>query len=116
MKHNNPQEIFSGLTRSIFVDSLREQINRRYNVSDSVINSVNYNDIVKSNKTETEVNLLADKLAKQLNNPSGRLFYCKVGWKLSEATINRNLELALKGNSPARYFTWLCKRDLKNSV
>lgn len=119
MTNKQPQEIpFAGLTRSLFVDYTDQQISKRNNVNDNGFNRVKYNDNVNndnvsSKKSETEVNFIADRLVKQLNNENGRYFYYKVGWKLSEAVINRHLELALsKGKHPARYFNWLCKRDL----
>jgi len=62
-------------------------------------------------KTENETNATAEYIMKKLGVNTYREFYCKVAWKLPEATINNNLEQALnKGNDPARYFTWLCKK------
>lgn len=78
-----------------------------------------HNDNVSNTKTnnvivnETQVNLIAEKLIRELGNPSGRLFYCKVGWKLPEASIWNNLELAqTRGRDPKVYFSWLCKREM----
>jgi hypothetical protein len=84
------------------------------NVLKKLNNNVNViNDIVNlKSRTETQVDTIADDLIKKLGvDTSFRPFYCKVGWKLSDATIYNNLEIALKGKSPAKYFTWLCKRQ-----
>lgn len=78
------------------------------NVNDNVKKTLKNNVIVN----ESEVNLIASKLSDKLNNPNGRLFYCKVAWQLPEAQIWSNLELALTGRDPKRYFSWLCKREL----
>lgn len=73
----------------------------------------NVNDNVKSHKTANQVDAIADRIMMKLSaNSTSREFYCKVAWKLSESIINDNLETALKGNNPQRYFTWLCKRYL----
>lgn len=82
-----------------------------YNVN--VNNCLTNNDNVIDNVREAKVNRIALRLVEKLSNPEGRLFYCKVGWKLSEAVINDNLEQALKGKSPQKYFTWLCKRSMQ---
>jgi len=79
------------------------RFNRNYNINDNV----------KSNKTENQVNAIADRIKQKLNADDDSInFYYKVAWKLSESMINDNLETALKGNNPQRYFTWLCKRYL----
>lgn len=85
--------------------------------NDNVISRIeinNVNDNVKSNvkkKSESQVDAIADGIMRKLNaEPSNRPYYCKVAWNLSEAIINNNLEQALKGNNPQRYFSWLCKR------
>lgn len=70
------------------------------------------NNNVIVNDKEARVDRIADRLIEKLNNESGRLFYCKVGWSLSEAQIENNLEIALKGKDPKRYFTWLCMKDM----
>jgi len=78
-------------------------LNRNNNVNER------NNDIVT--RTANQVDAIADRIMVKLHaDQSSRPFYCKVAWKLSDAVINNNLEQALKGNSPQRYFTWLCKR------
>lgn len=58
-----------------------------------------------------EVDRIADKLVTIFNNPGARPFYCKVGWKLSEAIIWQNVEKAqsVKKGSQVKLFTYLCK-------
>ena len=68
----------------------------------------NVNDNVK--RSPNQVDRIADRIMQKLQTTDNREFYCKVGWKLSESIINDNLEIALKGRSPQKYFTWLCKR------
>lgn len=77
--------------------------------NDNVNDNVNLKNNINDN--EKKVNYLVDNIMVKLNaKESSRLFYCKVAWKLSESIIYNNLELALKGNDPQKYFTWLCKR------
>lgn len=79
---------------------------------DNVAKTINNN--VNDNVTEFKVNHIAQTLTERLNNPSGRLFYCKVGWSLPESKIWTNLEIALeKGKDPKKYFSWLCKKDMQ---
>lgn len=73
-----------------------------------------YNDNVKQNINNNVIDIenKADYLVSKLNNPESRPYYCKVAMNLSEADIARNLEIALTGRNPQRYFTWLCNRQL----
>lgn len=76
-----------------------------------------YNDNVKQSFKNNvigrnRIDIIADRLVSKLGNAQYRAFYCKVANKLPENVIENNLEQALKGNSPAKYFTWLCKREL----
>lgn len=81
-----------------------ETLHNRYNVNDNESKNLKNNVIVIDNK--------ADYLVSKLNNPQSRPFYCKVAMELTEAQIANNLEIALRGNNPQRYFTWLCNRQL----
>jgi hypothetical protein len=60
----------------------------------------------------------AERLCKLLQNPDGYRFYCKVGWRLSEAAIQTNLEKALNAkhekvdHNPAKFFSYLCDLEL----
>lgn len=90
--------------------SVNEVLQNTNNVN--VSNSLTNNVIDNVDKSK-QVDLIADKLVLALNNPSGRVFYCKVGWTLSEAEIWNNLEASAKGRAPAKLFTWLCKRNMQ---
>jgi len=80
-------------------------------ISKVEINNVNDNVSSKNKKTENQVNAIADRIRAKLNGDDTNMgFYYTVGWRLSESVINDNLEKAMKGNNPQRYFTWLCKR------
>lgn len=69
------------------------------------------NDNVIKSRTEKEVDMIAADVMKKLGaNDQYRAFYCRIAWRLSDATIYNLLETALKGNNPARYFTYLVKR------
>jgi len=84
------------------------------NVSESVstANNVNDNDRGKYQRSR-QVDRVADEIIVRLGvAETYRAFYCKIAWKLSEARIYSNLEAALKGNQPARLFTYLCKKDM----
>lgn len=72
-----------------------------------------YNDNVKTKLSNSvnDIDSKADYIVSKLNNPTSRPYYCKVAMKLSEAQINQNLELAMGGRDPRRYFTWLCNRQ-----
>lgn len=76
------------------------------------IKTNNVNDNVH-HKTEKQVNAIAERIRSKLNGTDTNMeFYYKVGWGLSESVINNNIEQALKGHDPQRYFTWLCKRNM----
>lgn len=81
------------------------------NVNDNVSLTNNIN--VNATSKEKEVNYLVDNMMRKLDaDLSSRLFYCKVAWNLPESVIYNNLEKAMTGHNPQRYFTWLCKRYL----
>lgn len=82
------------------IDNVKKRLNN--NVNDNV-----------ATRTAKQVDDIADRLMEKLQATDNRAFYCKVGWKLSEAQIFSNLEVALSGNNPQRYFTWLCKRQMQ---
>lgn len=76
----------------------------KYNVNDNEGNNERF--------TNNEKDRIADKLCEQLGNREYRAFYCKVAYQLSEAQIWSSLETAKKGKHPARYFTWLVKKQM----
>lgn len=82
--------------------------------NDNVVSKRNYNDNVTMNNDieRNQQDLIADKLCDQLGNHQYRAFYCKVAYKLSEAQIWSCLETAKKGKQPAKYFTWLVKKQM----
>lgn len=81
------------------IDNVKKRLNN--NVNDNVA------------RTSRQVDEIADRVMEKLQTKDNRAFYCKVGWRLSEALIYSNLEVALSGNDPQRYFTWLCNRQMK---
>lgn len=94
------------------MESLGNLLNK-HSVTDSEVTKVTNTDTVASG--QNKVDAIADKLVGLFNNPTRRMFYCKVGWKLSEAQIWNNYELALsKGREPVKYFTYLCNKDMKS--
>lgn len=82
-----------------------EQMMTSYN--DNVKRSFKNNVIVRN-----KADVIADRLVSKLGNAQYRAFYCKVANKLPENVIENNLEQALAGNHPAKYFSWLCKRSM----
>ena len=78
----------------------------------STTNNVNDNDRGKYQRSR-QVDRIADDIIHRLGaEMRSRPFYCKVAWSLSEARIYNHLESALKGRSPQRLFTYLCKKDM----
>lgn len=76
--------------------------------------NVNVKQSFKNNVIErNQVDVIADRLVDKLGNADYRTFYCKVANKLPQNIIESNLEQALKGNSPAKYFSWLCTRAMR---
>lgn len=99
------------------VESLNNLLsnNQKINVAtnDNVITNVINNDNVATNhRLKSEVDVIADQLDKALHGGvNSHRFYCKVAYTLSESVIYKHLELALTGNNPQRYFSWLCKHE-----
>ena len=80
------------------------------NVNKRLNNNVNDN---VATKTARQVDTIADRIIRKLKaTEEYRAFYCKIAWKLPESQIDSNLEVALSGSNPQRYFTWLCKRQM----
>lgn len=82
------------------------------NTTMTMVSNNKTNNVIDNVTKSKEVDLIADKLVLAFNNPGGREFYCKVGYKLSEYQIWNNLEQSSKGREPAKLFTWLCKRSM----
>ena len=85
---------------------MAEQIMHRHNVN---VKQSFKNNVIVRNKVDS----IADRLVEQLGNEGYRTFYCKVANRLPHNVIENNLEQALKGNNPAKYFSWLCTRSMK---
>ncbi len=83
--------------------------------NDNVVSKRNYNDNVTMNNVigRNQQDQIADRLCEELGNHQYRAFYCKVAYNLSEAQIWNSLETAKKGKDPAKYFTWLVKKQMK---
>lgn len=77
----------------------------------TIIDNVNNVKTIKT-KNVNNVKYKAQTLAERLDDPGSLNFFLKVAWHLPESVIEANLEQALKGNEPRKYFTWLCKRSL----
>lgn len=71
-------------------------------------NNLNLN----KNKYENHrrIETIADSLVSTFNNPDYKGFYWRVASKLPENIIWNYVEQANKGNNPARYFSFLCKK------
>lgn len=71
------------------------------------------NDIVIDAKLDKsrKVEMIADRLVSTYDNAQYREYYCRVAWKLPELRIWQNVEQSMKGNQPARLFSYLCKKD-----
>ena len=74
-------------------------------------NTSNNTNIAYSHADARKKETIADRLVSIFKNPQYKEFYCRVAWKLSEATIWQYVEEALdKGRDPAKYFSFLCKK------
>lgn len=74
----------------------------------------NYNDNESKYDKSKAVEAIADRLMDKLPaTPKSRPFFCKVAYKLPEAKIWANCEVALspKSKNPMGLFIFLCKRD-----
>lgn len=69
-----------------------------------------------SKRDDTHVEHLARELETKLNNTGFYEYYCKVGYKLSEAEIMAHLAQALKGKQPSRLFAYLCNKSMKAKI
>lgn len=79
----------------------------------SVNNKFNNTNNTKTLKhSVTDVRRIALNVSDKLNNPSRVELYYKFAWQLTEQQICANLEVALAGRNPKRYFTWLCQRNI----
>ena len=58
------------------------------------------------------VEMIAEQLVDKFKSPESRAFYCKVAYLLPENRIWLNYESAQKGNSPARLFNFLCRKEM----
>ena len=63
-------------------------------------------------RSAREVDQIADRLVATFGNPERQLYYCRVAWRLSEATIWRSAEQASRGREPAKLFTWLVQQEM----
>ncbi len=89
------------------------------NVNNVIVNgnkklTNNYNVNVNENKYAKgkNVDLIVDKVAEKLGTSiDSRPFLCKAVWKLSEARIFNNVEIAQHGHNPMGLFIYLCKKD-----
>lgn len=79
------------------------------------VNSPNSSSSNVNVKQLTEVREIAHKLCEQLADSQSYEFFCGVAWHLPEHVIWNNLEMAQKGRSPKRLFTWLCKQSMKKA-
>jgi len=111
MKRKLPDTMFEEANWSTLMETIGQHLSQRNNVNVVKTLTNNVNDNVAKN--EKFVDMIADKLVRELNNPGARLFYCKVAWKLPENKIYNNLELAKTGKSPQKYFSWLCNREMQ---
>jgi len=89
-------------------------MNNDNGISRIEINNVTLNNVNDNVNSEKRTERIAEYILQKLSAPEeNRKFYLKVAWRLSEATITRNIEIALaKGRNPQKYFTWLCNREM----
>lgn len=75
-------------------------------------NSNSNNNINKDKYTKSkQVENMAHRLCQMFGNEQYFEFYCKVFWRLPEATVWQMAETALKAErTPAKLFTYLCKK------
>nr|DAJ28381.1 MAG TPA: hypothetical protein [Caudoviricetes sp.] len=90
-------------TTNINSNANAKKFHRNYN-SNTNISRDKY---AKSKQIEN----MATKLCQMFGNEQYFAFYCKVFWKLPEATVWQLAETALEAKqTPGRLFTYLCKK------
>lgn len=97
------------------MDFSNHPLNNTMNNNAMKSNLVTYNAMnneVKNLISNDNADTIADKLCEKLGNHQYRAFYCKVAYTLSESQIWSSLEVAQTGKNPARYFTWLVKKQM----
>ena len=97
---------------------LKKTLNTKTLTLNTKIDEINNTKTLNTNsvsvkKSSLVVKGIAEKLSIQLNNPTRFEYYCKVAWNLSENKIWTNLEIALKGRSPQKLFSYLCNLQMK---
>lgn len=73
------------------------------------------NDNVNKYELAQKVEGIAYALVDKFGAPNNFEYYCKIAYKLSESRIWLNFERAKKGNSPAKLFTYLCNKDMRQN-
>lgn len=87
---------------------IKNILNQRPNVN---VNKNNINNVKRYNVKDVE--RTARRLADKLQDDKSFLFFCKVGYQLSESQIWATYEQAIKnGRNPRAYFASECKRQM----
>ena len=69
----------------------------------------------KRRYTEALAQDRAEYLAKELNNPSRFMFYLKCAWNLTDAYLDRLLDISLQKTDAKRYFSAAAAREMKRN-
>lgn len=77
------------------------------------VNQTKGNNVKRSNVTGTEVQKIARYIAEKLQDYNSVDFFCKMAWQIPEYKLMSILEMSMKGHSPKKLFTYLCKLELK---
>ena len=99
---------FGGLT-----EVKTTNINSNANEKKFLFRNSNSNTNISQDKyaKSKQVENMAHRLCQMFGNEQYFAFYCKVFWKLPEATVWQLAETALEAKqTPGRLFTYLCKK------
>lgn len=77
---------------------------------------INSHKIIRDHKKSVnQVDSIVDRLVTQFNSESHKPLFRRVGWYLSEASINNAVEASQSKNVPLAYFITCMKRELSKS-
>ena len=114
--------LVGGVYRDAFILARVESVSQVQNSTSSVEeiltttkhNVITLNKYNKNNVNVNNVRAIATKLVEKLDDPQSFKYFCMVAWNLPESVIWVNLEQALTGREPKKYFSFLCNLELKH--
>jgi len=97
------------------MQKIEQTLSARTSYDHKKFNSLNSHKTIRNHKTVNQVDGIVEKLVQTFNSESHVPLFRKVGWYLSEATINNAVEASRGKNSPLAYFIVCMKRELSKA-